>query len=142
MIWMGMSVEQWFILILLIALAVTVVVTSIKVKNYKTIISNLNTGYLKFKMSKPDMTYIECKEIVDTCVSDAIIDLEMRYEINDVKYIKNIEKDTISTTNEILASISENVLTQMECYITKKHIIRYISRNVKLSLMDYIDRKK
>lgn len=142
MIWMGMSVEQWFILFLLISFAVTVVFTSIRIKSLKTTVGSLNTSHLNFKMSKPAMTYEQCKEILDTCISDAIIDLEMRYEINEVKYIKNMEKDTISATNDILSSISPNVLTQMECYITKSHIIRYISRNVKLSLMDYMDRKK
>lgn len=142
MIWMGLSIELWLFIMMVVLCTVLNILWSGKVGKLKSKLTEYDSLKRKFNMSKPAMSYDECKEIIDICTSEAIMELELRYEINDVKYIKNIEEDTIAITKEIMMSVSMNVFLQMECYISKSHIIKYISRNVKLSLMAYMDRKK
>lgn len=89
-------------------------------------------------MVKPPMEYEMCKDILDTCISNVINDLQLRYTVNNVKYIKNMDKETKESTLEVMKLVSDNVIEQMQCYVTKTYIIQYVSRNIRGFLMAYL----
>lgn len=136
-----LTIEQWLLLITFLLAAIYISVTSIKMSGFKKKIKFLNIKKMDFLMTKPPMTYDECKDILDTCIGNVLSDLELRYTLNDVKYIRNIEKETTENSIEVLKLVSENVLEQMQCYVTRTYINQYISRNMRGFLIAYLKEK-
>lgn len=139
--WDQLSIEQWLILVTILMAVIYISATSIKMSGYKKKIKSLNVEKKDFLMTKPPMTYEECKDILDTCIGNVLTDLELRYMLNDVKYIRNIEKETAENSKEVLKLVSENVLEQMQCYVSRTYISQYISRNMRAFLISYLKEK-
>lgn len=129
---------------LLITFIIVGVLTTIIFINYRKL-KEKNKKITKqqndFIMSKPPLTYEECKEILDIAIADVINDLNFRLEINEVKYIKDMKKDVSESTNEVFSLISKNVIEQFKCYVTEKYIMQYTSRNIRFFLIDYLKEK-
>ena len=136
-----LTIEQLLLLLTFIMAAIYVSVSILRTSKLKKKIKSLQIKNKDFLMTKPPMTYDECKDIVDTCVGNVLMDLELRYKLNDVVYIKNMDKETTTATLDVMDLVSENVIEQMQCYVSRTYIIQYISRNVRNFLIAYLKEK-
>lgn len=86
-------------------------------------------------------TFEECKEILDTLIADVLVDLELRYKLNDVKIVKNVQKDVVMCSKEVFDLLSPNIYNQLQYHVTEKYIMQYVSRNVKGFILAYMKEK-
>ncbi len=136
-----MTIEQWLLLATLIMAAIYVSYSIIKISNLKKEVASRMKKNVDFLMTKPPMDYEECKDVIDTCISNVIFDLELRYELNDVRYIKKVDEEVKEATRDVMKLISANVMEQMQCYVTDSYIIQYISRNIRNFIIAYLKEK-
>ncbi len=121
-------------IILIILLSVFLVNNII---NHKKEIKKIKLERQVQLMFKPEMSYTELLDIVETAIADVIMDMDLRFTLNEVKYIKNIPDETVDGTAQVMSLVSENVIEQLKCYVTEKFIIQYISRNIRGFLLEY-----
>lgn len=137
----GMTIEHWLLLITLLMAATCIYFLSNKISNLKKTVKSIDLKNKEFLMVKPPMSFDECKEIFDTCISNVILDIELRFELNDITYIKKIDIETSIATKEVMSLVSESVVTQMKCYVSDKYIIQYVSRNIRAFMISYLEQK-
>ena len=132
--------ETVIFILLLMVIGLSVAFIEEKRRNKKKI-KSITTNNEEHLLKRPGLTYDEAKEILDTVVSDVLIDLNLRLEVNEVKYIKNVEKETVMATTEVLDLVSDNIIAQLKCYVDERFIVQYIARNVRGFLIGYLKEK-
>lgn len=86
-------------------------------------------------------TFDECKEILDTLIADVLVDLELRYKLNEVKIVKNVQKDVTMCSKEVFNLLSPNIYNQLQYHVTERYIMQYVSRNIKSFILAYMKEK-
>ena len=64
------------------------------------------------------------------------------YRIKDVRVIYDLAGDTKDMSKKILASLTPDFYANIELYHTKEYIIRIVTREVEILMLDYTDKFK
>lgn len=94
----------------------------------------------KQSVVQPQVTesYEELLNILDlTIKSEISYKYKMEYKMKDVRIIYNFQEDLTEITTNVLQTFSEQFMLQLERYHTREFIIKYVSREVQLFLIQY-----
>lgn len=136
-----MNSTEVFLFVTLIIAAILAIILLESRRRYRQELKEVDRKNYEFVMMRPPLSYDECKEILDIVIADVIIDLNFRFEINEVKYFKDMKKEVGDATKEIFTLVGDNVIEQMKCYVTERYILQYVSRNVRSFLTNYLKEK-
>jgi len=80
--------------------------------------------------------------INETVQREFMYKYKFEYELKDIKIIYKFEDDLKELVERVLTSFNESFLKELEFYHDRTYIIRYVTKNVELLLMEYQKEKK
>lgn len=102
----------------------------------------INTIRQSKKIISLDIGYSEALDILDTAIAHVISDMQLVYDIKEIKYIKNVDEDIKEATLKVMNLVSPSILQTLELYMTREYTVTYTSRNVRAFVIAYLDQKK
>lgn len=135
-----MTIIEWLLFGTFMVLIITSLwIHDLKLKNKKMRMQEQDN--LHPELIATPYTFEECKDVLDTVIADVVVDLELRYTINEVKIVRNVQQDVVACSKEVFSLLSPNIYNQLQYHVTEKYIMQYVSRNVKSFILGYMKQK-
>lgn len=96
-------------------------------------------------VQQPQVTesYEELLNILDLGIkSEITYKYKMDYKMKDIRIIYDFEQDLTEITTNVMQSFSQSFLLQLERYHNREFIIKYVSRQIQLFLLQYMKENK
>jgi flagellar basal body-associated protein FliL len=95
---------------------------------------------------KPQRQYIPLNDLMDMLTNTTqrawLFKYKLEYELKDIRMFHDFQKEMTQLAHEVLESLSPDILEELEHYHTRDYIIKYVTKTIQISLMEFIREKK